>query len=1252
MKCVNLNHPVYKRILAIVGKPLKSEIMFDHVMSIMDNDEQYESYLKYMMDKVANDISINSPALSRNGNVYTVSVTEGSNKILTYEQAYKVAEERASKINKIYGNDKKITRITTEKGPVQIIIEPNKQHVIDFIIKDLLQEEKDKKDYNKGEYASKSNIILDNKEINIVIKKAKDFNETLKDIARNIGIDVKFVETLVNKHGMTLNGLFKVTKDLKGLIQISKDSNDDLTLSEELSHAVIDGFEQLPIVQNILRLIKTEGYQKYLGDNTSAYETMYSNNKEMLIKEAAGKALSQALYNQFIDNSESKLIKALKVLWNRVKTLFSKVTPNMENQLNDSLMELSKAVLGDTLGKAKFNNEIGLAQLNDAKPKLKQRNHIDDKLAYMKRNLGRLKAKLKTLDPDSKQYIDVKNTITIASEKISQYESTKNESRILEAAEIMIQEAKDFINEFESSNGTKRASAAEINNLINYIQSVANVPGLESEANNLIVRYNEMLKLYITKWTNESLYKGEGSQNKEYTYEELTTNQEDIGLFNKSFNTLVNLKNKVAYAIGFIIKKAQIDISSKQGDLFNELKKYTDGVAEWANDNNISTDKMYDIFIQNHKNTTILTRPYTEEFYTKMEQLWKSKDFNSLNALSYKDEITGKRVPYDKKKWSNNNYNIIMKEPRLKAFYDYYEKTIKESLERLPKNDTQNLDVFFIPNIMINTLKDTIATNGVAKGLFKYTFNINSTEVLKDDFIRDESLERDIVPLKYLKKITSDKKSNDLGESLFKFAAFSIEHEHLSEVLPKARLLQTAITNNSFISSKTPDQSVRGENSNLNEMIDRFIDMQLRGKKKTEFKKVLERPVYNDKGEIIGTKHVELADMIDAGLSWNSLLRIGLNPITAFTNVLVGEAGNIIEAAGGRFYNASELTKATSIYYSQIFDKESKMNYIIEKYPLMQELTDYEYASKLKVAKGLTGNDLKNYMYKLQKSGEVFLQSRTMIAMMLHTKPDGKTSFWEMLDDKGNIKSEYLSLFGNKEDFKEYMLRYAAKVMAVNEKIHGRYSERDAAIITQNVLWRMVFQFKKWIPAAIETRFGGYQFDERLGIDTEGRWNTFAKMMYNFKDTAKRYDAGTLTDLEKANFRKTATEIIMVLSALGLYLGLGWDDDDKRKRSALYKFTMNQLDRVSGDLLFFADPTNVTALTKNPIAMTKLADDLIGVFRNIPAALYIGEYKYKTGPRKGENKFWTKVMGVTPAVKPLSDVARMFKDDKYRDYTQ
>jgi hypothetical protein len=606
--------------------------------------------------------------------------------------------------------------------------------------------------------------------------------------------------------------------------------------------------------------------------------------------------------------------------------------------------------------------------------------------------------------------------------------------------------------------------------------------------------------------------------------------------------------------------------------------------------------------------------------------------------------------------YANPNYATIFKKGNedLANFYKFYQQTIKESLERLPDNEqTERVNPEdFIPNLYATSLVDIAKAKGFTgklKFLAKYITGMQVYEIKNTDLVKDEALERDIISLQYITKLTGEEKSRDLGESLFKFAAMSIEHENLSNILPQTRLLQRSLADNTFINPHKRGLAVEGKDSNIYNMVDKFIEMQVLGKKTTGKDEFTVGTLYDEKtGEEIGKKVIKMGELADFGLKWNSLLRIGLNPMTAFTNLAVGEIGNVIEAMGGRFFNIGDLNKAGGIFSAQILKENSKTRILIEKYPMLQELTDYEYAANVSIRQGLTGEKLKNYMYSMQKGGEVFLQTRTMIAMMLHTKPDGKTSLWEMLDDKGELKPEFLKHFGTQEEFQDYMLRNSTRIMGVNEQIHGRYSTRDAAILNQNVLFRMAFQFKKWIPAAVETRLGRKQYNDRLMAETEGRWITFLKLTANLKKSIERYNKGELSEMEIYNLRKTMTEIAIFSATMLAAIAMGWDDDDKRKKSASYKFTMDQLDKVSGDLLFFANPKNVTRLSKNPFALTKLVDQLVDIVHYIPYLAYGGEYAIKSGAHKGENKFYRGLGQVIPGYNQLGqNIPELFNERKY-----
>jgi hypothetical protein len=166
--------------------------------------------------------------------------------------------------------------------------------------------------------------------------------------------------------------------------------------------------------------------------------------------------------------------------------------------------------------------------------------------------------------------------------------------------------------------------------------------------------------------------------------------------------------------------------------------------------------------------------------------------------------------------------------------------------------------------------------------------------------------------------------------------------------------------------------------------------------------------------------------------------------------------------------------------------------------------------------------------------------------------------------------------------------------------------------------------------------------------ETEGRWVTFLKLTANLKNSVERYNKGELSEMEIYNLRKTATEIAIFSAVMLASIVMGWDDDDERKRSASYKFAMDQLDKVSGDLLFFANPSNVTRLSKNPFAMVKLVDQLIDVAHYIPYLAYSGEYEIKSGAHKGENKFYRSLGQVIPGYNQLGqNIPELFNEKKY-----
>jgi hypothetical protein len=903
----------------------------------------------------------------------------------------------------------------------------------------------------------------------------------------------------------------------------------------------------------------------------------------------------------------------------------------------------------DANAQMKYVEEEKQAEIAENESKNKYKNQIIN----LKRSIGRVAASVKKYKPGTEQYERFKAMEVSMRDMLAKYETTKNKAYLYALANIELDNIEALIRAYEK--GSREASVKIVSELLEKLDSLYQLSeeGIPERVNNLRTRYTSIMQ-HIVKTSVDTT----SNKKEDLSYSELQADQRDISAPNMLTGALVNSDNRIARTIGMLIKNTQIKISSEQGAIYEKIKAYTENLKEYSKANGMNMKQVYSLFIQDLNNTTVLTRPYTTEFYEKLNASLKAKDKLYLNFAKW-DVATNRHVPINPVKYTNENYTTIFKKGNesLADFYKFYQQTIKESLERLP--DGEQVERInpedFIPNLYATSLVDIVKAEGFTgklKFLAKYITGMQTYEIKKSDLVKDEESERDIISLKYISKLTGEEKSRDLGESLFKFAAMSIEHEQLSDILPQTRLLQRSLADNTFISPHKSKLAVKGVDSNIYNMVDKFIEMQVLGKKSNGKDEITISTEYDKvTGEEISRKIIKLGELADFGLKWNSLLRIGLNPMTAFTNIAVGEIGNAIEAMGGRFFDRKDLTKASGIFFSQIHDKDSKTRIIVEKYPILQELTDYEYAANVSIKQGiygLTGEKLKNYMYSFQKGGEVFLQTRTMIAMMLHTKPDGKTNLWEMLDDKGELKSEFLKHFGSKEEFDDYMLRTSTRIMGVNEQIHGRYSSRDAAILNQNVLFRMAFQFKKWIPAAVETRLGRKQYNDRLMFETEGRWLTTKKLIFDLRNSIDRFNKGELSEMEIYNLKKTGSEILIFAAITATAMAMGWDDDDKRKKSASYKFFMDQLDKTSGDILFFANPKNVTALTKNPFAITKLVDQLVDVLAYLPYLAYTGDYEVKSGAHKGENKFYRSLGKVIPGYNQVGqNIPELFNNKKY-----
>jgi len=844
-----------------------------------------------------------------------------------------------------------------------------------------------------------------------------------------------------------------------------------------------------------------------------------------------------------------------------------------------------------------------------------QSKSFEKQYVFIKRQISRLEKKIENprISQDEKEALE--SELKVFKKKFEQAVSEQSKEAFAKIAEGYI----DWVETF-SNNLPTTADKYVISDLTDAFNILDSFEGLTGELQGKIFDLKQKLYPYVEK-NNLKLINEFNATGKEITIEQINSQDRDIGAFAKTLGSLSDVANYIASAIANVIKRAQNNASTKNKLLEAVIQKEVDELSEYAKANNMTMEQVYDIFIQTNdrSNTLELTKRYNN---------------GVLNPN------------YDKIHDKNN--------PQLEKFYKFYKRILYASESQLPYKVGNS----YILNKVKSDLKSDL----------KSIIPIETIQV--SGFTSNEELLADQVPDMFRANIPADKKSRDLGSGLLEFAAYANNHAALAEVLPQVRLLQFQLkykqeTNGNVVErhyKKSADDTkgVLASDSNVYQMADTVIDMQVKGKMKdAKWKPLRWNKKYDVDGNLVSFKQVRAEDVIDKAMKLNSLLRIGFSPISAFANVLFGDIGNFMEGVGGRFYTLKELKAANAVFFKQInytsVNKDSVTYKMLKLLNPLQEMDDYDLGSGIKLnSKKIDVDKALETAYFMQKKGELYLQTTTMLAVLIHDgylNPDGTETSKKMSDQD--------------------VVNMTNKIQKLNQNIHGRYSQREAATIQQHVLARAAMQFRKWIPAAWESRMGEHrELDSRLGVDTEGRYITyknkfflpliqgniaesFGNLLIPILSSKAALERGNMSELEIYNMRKNMVELILLSAFTLMAAGLRGDDDDKEwRRKPLVKSGLTMLNRISKDLLFFYNPDNVTSIAKNAIPLTALMKDLSDVVVSLPHAVYLGDYEVKRGSKKGLNEFYAEdLVEVIPFISTIGDLQKLLNNkDLLKEY--
>ena len=235
---------------------------------------------------------------------------------------------KAIGLENTYNKVKDIDEVTRDYGFNRTFQEPNEavEEINRFNSKErkfIAKLEKTDKGYKP--------IVMPMNGKNIEEARQQSYNNALTkeliDLLRSMGFDVSFVSN------PKYNGLFDpenaTLKDgLITIIKIAKGQLGEEALSEEVSHLLIEGLINHPLVQRLLASLDDSQIHEILGEQYDENASTYENDDLKLKKEAAGKLLGQYITKQGtiskpIVHSKQGLLSRI---WNWAKNLFSKIT--------------------------------------------------------------------------------------------------------------------------------------------------------------------------------------------------------------------------------------------------------------------------------------------------------------------------------------------------------------------------------------------------------------------------------------------------------------------------------------------------------------------------------------------------------------------------------------------------------------------------------------------------------------------------------------------------------------------------------------------------------------------------------------------------------------------------------------------------------------------------------------------------------------------------------------------------------------
>lgn len=661
------------------------------------------------------------------------------------------------------------------------------------------------------------------------------------------------------------------------------------------------------------------------------------------------------------------------------------------------------------------------------------------------------------------------------------------------------------------------------------------------------------------------------------------------------------------------------------------FEEYIQEISDKINKSNIveGTREREDIIADKIKNLRYYSDPNTFVSILK-----KKNGERSANDIKFIKSFLKYNKSYVKYEVTNNEYldaqyqeikNMSDTDPR-KIFYDFYTTTIKKT--RLADNSNEH-------HVALNYIPELAEEVNLFKKLSNMPYYMwgekpeDKREYYRDPVTGESSLS---IPDGSMlnEKLSALDKSYDLGEVLDKFITASINKQEKEKIEDYTKIILNVVKSQPELRTVNGKVQYKDGVPEIVESVERTAFNQLKyylsanlydkrqdkdgkfsgSKFDPELKKKLdEAEMLLEKGEItqdefdkLEKRYLESEKVVTGKQLTNSLVHytaiknLSLNFFSGISEMFQSASALYIEAAGGKFFNDSDLSIGTKKAIQLLRPSgKDQLQMWFNNFPLVN---DFGYDTPQ--------SELTNKLFWFFRQSEKISKASLLFARLNNetaTKKDGtQVPLLEALemseDGQLTLSGEYQESFEVGSNFRNLVTN---QLHALSRSLLARDNQRDPIGANKKAVWRLVGQFRfSWIFEGITRRFSeGHESElgHQKGYYRSLFWNEdgtpnikrAGEILWTLQFHPEKLGQLGIKGLDEENVRKALREFkvassLMLVVILGSLLA-GGDDDDEGLDDLLANGMLNFAWRFNRDLTYYINPeSSIDILGSSPMA--------------------------------------------------------------------